>query len=309
MFLYMQILVWLSHTSSDMKQLQYQYFLSTKTITMSDLVKTPVISIKKSSLPSGKHQHVQGGGWVEKKTHLDVDIIVKTMNKMNQQVPTLSFVSWTVRELEFSSIVIISSSFFAISFLFSGLLRTCSKNTNYQKKIGAGKTQQKCMVNFYSFVMPYSCFLRLLYKTHSLQPPVLDWSSWQCNSLKGSKFHSCHGVKTRRSIKTVFMRHTTTLILATLLALSLSTDKLLSRLFSGSPRDLFVSLAIWANGSESSKLLPWRACWSCDPSYMLGNCIEQLVTQEHQLTDTYTYVHKLSQIYQQFFYRYNTTNS
>lgn len=50
------------------------------------------------------------------------------MKQMTQQVLTLSFVSWTVRKLEFGSMVIMSSSFFAISFLFSGLLRTCSDN-------------------------------------------------------------------------------------------------------------------------------------------------------------------------------------
>lgn len=41
---------------------------------------------------------------------------------------TLSLVSWTVRELEFCSIVIMSSSFFVISFLLSGLLRTCDNS-------------------------------------------------------------------------------------------------------------------------------------------------------------------------------------
>ena len=38
---------------------------------------------------------------------------------------TLSLVSWTVKAFEFSSMSMISSSFFDISFLFSGLLRTC----------------------------------------------------------------------------------------------------------------------------------------------------------------------------------------
>lgn len=51
-----------------------------------------------------------------------------SFNKMTNQVLTLSFVSWTVRKLEFDSVLIMSCSFFAISFLFSGLLRTCNKN-------------------------------------------------------------------------------------------------------------------------------------------------------------------------------------
>lgn len=64
-------------------------------------------------------------------------------------------------------------------------------------------------------------------------------------------------VKLSNGIK---IRHTTTLIFATLLAFSLSIEKLLRRLFSGRPRDLPVTLLVEIKDSESSKLLP-RTGW------------------------------------------------
>lgn len=62
-----------------------------------------------------------------------------------QAAITLSLVSWTVREFEFKfdSMVMMSSSFFAISFLFNGLLRTCKITNSLNQSL---QLQEKILI-------------------------------------------------------------------------------------------------------------------------------------------------------------------
>lgn len=91
---------------------------------------------------------------------------------MQLRVLTLSFVSWTVKALEFGSMVIMSSSFFAISFLFSGLFRTCIKiwqlkeshyKNNAPHKENLAKSNQMVIVKrcILKTTAPFYCFSEL----------------------------------------------------------------------------------------------------------------------------------------------------